>query len=569
MTDPKILARAQSWLDDPYYDEATKTQVRSLLKNPEQLTDAFYTDLSFGTGGLRGIMGVGSNRINIYTIRKASQGLANYIKKHGNPSKGVAIGFDSRHHSHEFAEESAKVFAGNGIKAFLMEELRPTPYVSFATRHLKAQAGVMITASHNPKEYNGYKVFWQDGGQVVPPHDTGIIAEVDAISSPSQIQLARIDDPLIISVNTTLDEDYLRALSALQHFPGEDLQNHLALKICYTSLHGTGITLMPEALRRWGFSPPHLVASQIVPDGNFPTVHFPNPEYPEALKDGIADLVQTGNDMLIATDPDADRLGVVVRHRDKPVTLSGNEQAAIAAYFICDTLKIQKKLPSKGAIVTTIVTTELLKKIADAYQVKCFEVLTGFKYIGEKIHQWEQKPGGYQFLFGAEESYGYLMGTYARDKDAMIAGCLFAEIAMKMKEQGKTVVDLLYDIYRKFGVFREKQFSLTFEEGKKGLDAIFRLMEKLRKNPPAALAGQKIVSTEDYLKGTSENLPRSDVLLYRLEDKSKIIIRPSGTEPKLKIYLAAQTSVESIEKGLDACNQKLEILISALKKDLG
>lgn len=565
MTDPTILARAQSWLDDPYYDEETKAEVRSLLKNPEQLTDAFYTDLAFGTGGLRGIMGAGSNRINIYTIRKASQGLANYIKKHGNPSKGVVIGFDSRHHSHEFAQESAKVFAGNGLKAFLMEELRPTPYVSFATRHLKAQAGVMITASHNPKEYNGYKVFWQDGGQVVPPHDTGMIAEVDALSSPSQIHLAKLSDPLIISVDTTLDEDYLRALSALQHFSGED---HQSLKICYTSLHGTGITLMPEALRRWGFSPPHLVASQIVPDGDFPTVHFPNPEYPEALKDGTLDLIQTGNDILIATDPDADRLGVVVRHHDKPVILSGNEQAAIAAYFICDTLKIQKKLPPKGAIVTTIVTTELLKKIADAYQVKCFEVLTGFKYIGEKIHQWEQKPGGYQFLFGAEESYGYLMGTYARDKDAMIAGCLFAEIAMKMKEQGKTVVDVLYEIYRKFGVFREKQFSLTFEEGKKGVDTIGHLMEKLRKDSPTTLAGQKIVSTKDYLKGTPENLPLSDVLLYRLEDKSKIIIRPSGTEPKLKIYLAAQTSAESIEKGLDVCNKKLEVLITALKQDL-
>jgi len=565
VTDPEILSRAQSWLGDPYYDEKTKAEVRELLKNPEELIDAFYTELSFGTGGLRGIMGAGSNRINIYTIRKATQGLANYIRKRGNPSQGVAIGFDSRHHSHEFAEETAKVFAANGIKAFLMKELRPTPYVSFATRHLKAQAGVMITASHNPKEYNGYKVFWQDGGQVVPPHDTGIISEVNAITSPAQIKLAKIDDPLIISVNSTLDEDYLRALSALQHFPGED---HRALKICYTSLHGTGITLMPEALRRWGFSPPHLVATQVVPDGNFPTVHFPNPEYPEALKDGIDDLVQTGNDILIATDPDADRLGVVVRHQDKPVTLSGNEQAAIAAYFICETLKMQKKLPPKGAIVTTIVTTELLKKISEAYQVKCFEVLTGFKYIGEKIHEWEQKPGGYQFLFGAEESYGYLMGTYARDKDAMIAGCLFAEIALKMKEQGKTLVDLLYDIYRKFGIYREKQFSLTFEEGKKGIDTIHHLMERLRKNPPTLLAGQKIVSTEDFLKDTPENLPRSDVLLYRLEDKSKVIIRPSGTEPKLKVYLATQTATESVEKGLEACNHRLETLIDALKKEL-
>ncbi len=566
MIDPEILRRAQAWLDDPHYDEKTKTEVRELLKHPDQLTDAFFTDLSFGTGGLRGIMGVGSNRMNIYTVRKATQGLANYIRKNGSPLQGVAIGFDSRHHSHEFAQETAKVFAANGIKAFLMKELRPTPYVSFATRHLKAQAGVMITASHNPKEYNGYKVFWQDGGQVVPPHDTGIIAEVDAISSPSQIKLTDIHDPLIITLDSSLDEDYLRALSALQHFPGE---NHTSLKICYTSLHGTGITLMPQALHRWGFSAPHLVASQIVPDGDFPTVHFPNPEYPEALKAGTEDLVKTGGDILIVTDPDADRLGVVVRHHDKPVALTGNEQAAIAAYYICETLSMQKKLPPKGAIVTTIVTTELLKNISKAFQVKCFEVLTGFKYIGEKIHQWEQKSGGYNFLFGAEESYGYLIGTYARDKDAMVAGCLFAEIAYKMKEQGKTLVDLLYDIYQKFGVYREKQFSLTFEEGKKGLDSIRDLMEGLRQNPPTSLGGKTVVSTEDFLEETPENLPRSDVLLYRLQDQSKVIIRPSGTEPKLKVYLAVHTSeFESIEKGLDSCNRRLETLISALKKDL-
>ncbi len=565
MTDPKILRRAQAWLDDPHYDDKTKDEVRELLKHPNQLIDAFYTDLSFGTGGLRGIMGAGSNRLNIYTIRKATQGLANYIHKYGNSSQGVVIGFDSRHHSYEFAQETAKVFAGNGIKAFLIKDLRPTPYVSFATRHLKAQAGVMITASHNSKEYNGYKVFWQDGGQVVHPHDTGIIAEVDAIASPDQIKLAKINNPLIICVDSSLDEDYLRALSALQHFPSED---HSSLKICYTSLHGTGITLMPQALHRWGFSPPHLVASQVVPDGDFPTVHFPNPEYPEALKAGTEDLVKTGNDILIATDPDADRLGVVVRHCNKPVALSGNEQAAIAAYFICETLKMQKKLPLKGTIVTTIVTTELLKKIATAYQVKCFEVLTGFKYIGEKIHEWEQKSDSYQFLFGAEESYGYLMGTYARDKDAMIAGCLFAEIAYKMKEQGRTLVDLLYDIYRKFGVYQEKQFSLTFEEGKKGLDSIHHLMQGLRKNPPACLAGQKVTTAEDFLKVTSENFPLSDVLIYRLEDQSKIIIRPSGTEPKLKVYLATHISTESIDKGLETCNKRLETLIAALKKDL-
>ncbi len=560
----EIVKRAHQWLEDPAYDEKTKAEVRELLNHPDQLTDAFFTDLSFGTGGLRGIMGAGSNRMNIYTVRKATQGLANYIRKKGNPSLGVVIGFDSRHNSAQFAQEAATVFAAGGIKVYLIPELRPTPYVSFSTRHLKAQAGVMITASHNPKEYNGYKVFWQDGGQVVPPHDTGIIAEVDAIISPAEVKLAKLTDPLIVKTDKSLDEAYLKALSALQHFPGED---HRALKICYTSLHGTGITLMPEALHRWGFSAPHLVASQVVPDGDFPTVHFPNPEYPEALKAGIADLVRTGNDILLASDPDADRLGCAVRHLGKPITLSGNEQAAIAAYFICETLTKQKKMPPKGAIVTTIVTTELLKHIAKAYTIACIEVLTGFKYIGEKIHEWE-KPGGYQFLFGAEESYGYLIGTYARDKDAMAAGCLFAEIAVRMKEQGKTLVDLLHEVYQKFGVFREKQMSLTFEEGKKGLDSIHRLMERLRKNPPAALAGEKVISIEDFLKGTPENLPRSDVLLYRLEDQSKIIIRPSGTEPKLKVYLATTSKSPSIEKGLSDCDQCIDLLLSALKKEL-
>lgn len=564
MVPEAILKRAQRWLEDNSYDEKTKAEVRSLLNHPDQLIDAFFTDLSFGTGGLRGVMGAGTNRMNIYTVRKATQGLAHYIRKKGNPALGVVVGYDSRHHSAAFAQETAKVLAGNGIKVYLLKELRPTPYVSFATRHLKAQAGVMITASHNPKEYNGYKVFWQDGGQIVPPHDTGIIAEVNAISSPSQVKLATIKDPLIHL--TEIDNAYLEALAGLQHFPGED---HNSLKISYSSLHGTGITLMPQALQRWGFSKPHLVASQADPDGDFPTVHFPNPEYPEALKAGIEDLVKNGSDILIATDPDADRLGVVALHQGKPVTLTGNEQAALAAYFICDTLTKQKKMPPKGALVTTIVTTELLKHIAKAYHIACFEVLTGFKYIGEKIHQWEQKPDGYHFLFGAEESYGYLMGTYARDKDAMIAGCLFAEIAAKMKEQGKTLVDLLEEIYKKFGIFREKQYSLTFEEGKKGLDNIRRLMDNLRKNPPTSIGGQKIIATEDFLKGTPENLPRSDVLLYRLEDQSKVIIRPSGTEPKLKLYLSAHTpKFSSVQEGLNTCNARLDHLLAAMKQML-
>lgn len=559
MSNP-ILKRAQSWLDDPYYDPQTQGEVKALLNHPDKLTDAFFTDLAFGTGGLRGMMGVGTNRINIYTIRKATQGLANYIRKNGDPKKGVVIGFDSRLHSLEFAQEAARTLLGNHIPVFLIPELRPTPYISFACRHLKAQAAIMITASHNPKEYNGYKVFWQDGGQVVHPHDTGIIKEVEAITSPMQIHLSTHLD----ITPTLLDDAYLQAIANLQFFPGQDRS---ALKISYTSLHGTGITLMPQALQSWGFSPPHLVASQCTPDGNFPTVHFPNPEYPEALQAGLTDLMQTSSDLLIATDPDADRLGIAIRHHNQPIALSGNEQAAIAAYFICNTLSKQNQLPKNGAIVTTIVTTELLKAIAAAYNIACVEVLTGFKYIGEKIHTWEQDPHGYQFLFGAEESYGYLLGTHSRDKDGMIAGCLFADIAFTMKKQGKTLLDLLHEIYERFGVYREKSFSLTFEEGKKGLDTISHLMQTLRLHAPTHIAGHKIISSQDFLKPTPD-LPLSDVVLFRLEDQTKIIIRPSGTEPKLKVYLATQMSNVLVDEGLKQCNERLIAIMTAIKDEL-
>jgi phosphomannomutase len=550
--------RAEAWLKDPNIDEKTKAEVRKLLDHPQELTDAFFTDLAFGTGGLRGVMGAGTNRMNIYTVRKATQGLANYIQKKGRPEKGVVIGFDSRHHSFEFAREAARVLTGNGIKVFFISELRPTPYVSFACRHFNAEAAIMITASHNPKEYNGYKVYWQDGGQIVPPHDSGIIAEVEKATS---IHLADFTPP---PFDHSLDTAYLDAIAKLQFFPHEKNKN---LTISYTSLHGTGITLMPKALQLWGFSPPHLVASQVVPDGDFPTVHFPNPEYPEALKVGTQDLLDNHSDLLIATDPDADRIGLVCLHHNKPRALSGNEQAAIAAYFICDTLTQQKKLPPRGAIVTTIVTTELLKKIAAAYNIGCIEVLTGFKYIGQKIHEWETSHE-HNFLFGAEESFGYLIGTAARDKDAIVSGCLFAEIAFQMKQKNFTLIDLLYTIYAQFGLFRERQFSLSFDEGKKGLDAIHTLMHHLRSSPPAHIANLKVTTVQDFLK-PGQNLPLADVLLLRLEDQSKVIIRPSGTEPKLKIYLSTEAPCSSdVEKGLGLLDKKLESVLDALKEEL-
>ncbi len=563
MIDPAIEKRARPWLEDPYYDAQTREEVKRLWDHPQQLTDAFFTDLGFGTGGLRGIMGVGTNRMNIYTIRRTTQGLAQYMIKAKNQSKGVVIGFDSRHHSEEFAHETAKVLAGNKIPVYLLRQLRPTPFISFSCRHLKAGAGVMITASHNPKEYNGYKVYWEDGAQVVPPHDTGIIQEVESITTPKEIKLANLDDPLITRVDPSIDQAYLGAVAALQFFPGEK-----PLKISYTSLHGTGITLMPQALNRWGFPDPLLVTPQTVIDGDFPTVRFPNPEYPEAMKAGIDHLIQNKTDLLIATDPDADRLGVVVWHQGKPFSFTGNEMATLAAYFICQTLTEQKKMPPRGALVTTIVTTEILKKIADAFSIPCFEVLTGFKYIGEKIHEWELDKNGYHFIFGAEESYGCLYGTYARDKDGIIAGCLFAEMTYKLKTSGKTLVDLLHEIYQKFGVFRERQFSQTFEDSKAGFDKIHSLMKKFRTNPPTIIAGKKVISIQDLLQKNNLDLPSADVLIFRLEDDSKIIIRPSGTEPKVKAYLSTHASKPTVEEGLDHCNRTLDELLQSIKQQM-
>jgi phosphoglucomutase/phosphomannomutase len=563
-----VEKRVTEWLNGPY-DEPSKAEVKVLARDPKALTDAFYTDLSFGTGGLRGLMGVGTNRMNIYTVRKATQGLANYIRKNGDPKAGVLIGFDSRHHSRQFALEAARILAGNKIPAYLLKELRPTPFISFACRQKKCQAAIMITASHNPKEYNGYKVYWSDGGQVVPPHDIGIMREVEAIPKLTDVTLASEHDPLIIPTNGHLDDTYLSAIKALQHFPEENKKFGTLLKIVYTSLHGTGFTLMPQALASWGFTTVQFVEKQIIPDGNFPTVEFPNPEYPETLHLGIEEMVRTKSDILIATDPDADRMGVAVMHQGKPTILNGNEVATVCVYFLCEALSQLQKMPPKGAFVTTIVTTELLRIIAQSYKKACFEVLTGFKYIGEKIHEWESSNDGYEFVFGAEESYGYLLGTHSRDKDGIIAGCLIAEIALRQKREGKTLVDLLAVIYRKYGLFHEKQASLNFKPGKEGADQIQQLMKRLRTTLPKTLCGQEVVEVEDFEKGTKENLPRSDVLLFRLKDQSKIIIRPSGTEPKIKVYAAVrEPKFSTVEEGVARCNERLTALLTALQDDL-
>lgn len=556
----EIEVRLQEWLHEPY-DSSTRKEVEALLKKgAEAVRDAFYTTLSFGTGGMRGIMGAGTNRMNRYTIQRATQGLASYLKKQfpGQPIR-VFIGYDSRHHSEEFALESARVLAGNGITALLCSEIRPTPFVSYGVRHGSCQAGIMITASHNPKEYNGYKVYWSDGAQVVSPHDKGIVEEVEKIRSQKEVHLSSEHHPLIQLAGHSYDLDYLKEIRKLQIDPRADHHVGDALKIVYTSLHGAGIKFMPRALKEWGFHNVHLVEIQCIPDGDFPTVKSPNPEEKAALVLGLEQLEKSHSDLLLATDPDSDRLAVACMHKGKAVRLNGNQVASICAEYLCSTLAEKKNLLPNSAIVTTIVSTELLKAIADHYKIAHFAVLTGFKYIGELIHKWEETNNPYHFLFGAEESYGYLIGTYARDKDAIISGCLISEIALLMKREGRTLVDYLEDIYSKYGYYLEGQKTLAFDPGELGSKAMKEQMDRLRHSPPLQIAGQKVEKRIDYLKDQTD-LPKSDVLEFRLADQSRLTIRPSGTEPKIKIYASVRGKSE------DECDKKLAFVLTACEK---
>lgn len=550
---PEVKERVAAWLKEPY-DAKTQNEVRTLQeKDPAALIDAFYTTITFGTGGMRSVMGPGTNRLNKYTIQGATQGLANYILSQKVEAPKVFISYDSRHNSRLFAEETARVLAGNGIEVFITKELRPTPFVSFGCRYHRCTAAVMITASHNPPEYNGYKVYWSDGAQVVPPHDTGIIAQVQKIQNPKQVKLTDFKNRLIHEVGNEDDEAYFKALMPLQNHPDTNQNHGKELKIVYSPLHGCGITTLPEGLKRWGFTSLSLVEAQKTPDGNFSSAHSPNPEQEQALDLGIQQLMQEKGDLFLASDPDADRLGVVIRHNEKPVILNGNQIASLCLFYLCHT----KSLPENSAAVTTIVTTELFKTIAKSYGVTPFEVLTGFKYIGEKIHEWENSKE-FSFLFGAEESLGFLYGTHSRDKDATIAACLIAEMALQLKLQNKTLVDLLSEIYKKYGPFLEGQLSVKFSAGKEGMETMEKLMKDLRANPPKEIEGQKVTDIEDYLTGkTHIPLPKSNVLLFRLEDQSKFIIRPSGTEPKIKIY----GLVRHQEK------KRLEAALNLLKED--
>ena len=531
-------AVAQSWLDGNY-DNATKCQIIELRNtDPAGFEDAFYRNLEFGTGGLRGIMGVGTNRMNKYTVGMATQGLANYIRKHctGDDIK-VCISFDSRNHSKEFAKITADVLSANGLHVFIFDNLRPTPELSYAIRKKGAQAGVMVTASHNPKEYNGYKVFWSDGAQITSPVDKDIVAEVNAITDPSMVKFEATDEcGEIETMGAEMDNAYLNDILSLTLSP-ESRARHKDLKFVYTPLHGTGVRLVPEALKRLGFENVYHVPDQDVCDGNFPTVASPNPEEPSALKMAIEVADRENADIVLATDPDADRMGIAVRDNDgKMVLFNGNQTGAMLTYYILTRWHELGKLDSTKYVVKTIVTTELIRAIAEKFGVKVYNVLTGFKYIAEIVKQNEGKG---EFICGGEESYGFNVGEFVRDKDAMIACSMVAECACWAADQGKTLYQLMQDIYAEFGYYRESLTSLV-RKGKAGVEEIAKIMSDLRATPPAELAGSPVVKVIDYEKPEETGLPKSNVLQFFSADGDVVSVRPSGTEPKIKFYFGAK-----------------------------
>ena len=540
----------EAWLNGNY-DAESKATIRQWMENDKAaLEDAFYCDLEFGTGGLRGIMGVGTNRMNKYTVAMATQGLANYLKEQF-PSQQikVALAYDSRNNSRYFSEVAAEVMSANGIYTYLFDDIRPTPELSFAIRHLGCQSGIVVTASHNPKEYNGYKAYWDDGGQLVPPHDKNVIEHVRKIKSIDDVKFSR-NDQFIQLIGKEMDEIYIERLKTLSMHP-ELIEKHNQLPIVYSPLHGTGRNLVPMALEAFGFKNVQVVAKQSIADGNFPTVVSPNPEESEALSLAIEQAKQTGADLVIATDPDADRVGIAIKNNQGEFILpNGNMTASLIVYYMLQQWKQSGKINGKQFIIKTVVTTELLKDIALRYGVECFDVLTGFKYIAEKIKELE---GEKEFICGGEESYGYTIGDFARDKDAVVSACIIAEISAWAKEQGKSLYDILTDIYLEFGCYRESLHSMT-KKGINGVAEIKQMMENYRTHPPKTINGKKIIRIKDYktlqdknvIAGETEKilLPVSDVLQFFLEDHSKITMRPSGTEPKIKFYFSVKADLK-------------------------
>lgn len=570
-----VKAKAQQWLNGNFDDE-TKKQVKHLLENDEkELIESFYKDLEFGTGGLRGIMGVGTNRINIYTIGMATQGLCNYLKQNFGTEKQlkVAIAHDSRNNGPLFAKTTARIFAANGIKAYLFNCLRPTPELSFAIRHLGCQSGVVITASHNPKEYNGYKAYWDDGGQLIAPHDKNVVNEARKITDISEVKFDG-DESLIETLDEAFDEIYLEQLKTVSLSPGI-IEKHSDMKMVYTPLHGTGVRLVPEILKKYGFKNIYTVEEQDNIDGNFPTVISPNPENAEALEMALEKARQTGAELVMATDPDADRVGIAVKNPEGEfVLLNGNQTGSLLIYYLAKCWQEAQKLTGKEYVVKTIVTTELIRDIAQHFGIEIYDVLTGFKFIAEIMKNNEGKK---TFIGGGEESYGYLAGEFVRDKDAVMSCALIAETAAWAKNQGMSLFELLIDLYLQFGFYKEALVNIV-KKGKDGAEEIQKMMDTYRNTPPAEINHSKVVLIKDYLTSKSYDktntttsdidLPKSNVLQFFTEDGTKISIRPSGTEPKIKFYFGVKTEL-SKKADFDAVNTRLDERIKAVQKSLG
>ena len=565
----KKKKKYQEWLANDYFDEETKQELEAIADNEEEIEERFYTDLDFGTGGMRGIIGAGTNRVNKYTIRKATQGLANYILENGDKSKGVAISHDNRRQSRQFATEAALVLAANGIKAYLFDDLRPTPELSYAVRELETTAGIMVTASHNPPEYNGYKVYWDDGAQIVAPHDEGIINKVNQISSFDEVKTMAKDkakeEGLFEIIDSALDDQYIKTLKDLSLNEESIKEVAEELDIVYTPLHGAGNVLVQRILDELGFQNIHVVPEQEKPDEDFSTVEYPNPEEPDVFELGLELANQEDAELIMANDPDADRVGIAVRDENNEWTfLDGNQVGILLTEYIVNSLE---EVPDNATIIKTIVTTEMINPIAEKYDLDVMNTLTGFKYIGEKIKEFKAGKYDKEYIFGFEESYGYLYGTHARDKDAVVATMLIAEMAAHYKAQGSSIYEELMRMYEEYGYYKSDLEAIRMP-GKSGQEKINAMLADLRENSPQEINGQEVVVKKDYLVGKSYDLqtgeeseldlPESNVLQFELADKTLVTARPSGTEPKIKFYFSVVGDSEA------AAEEKLEEVKSSV-----
>lgn len=567
-----ILETANKWLNSNISNNE-KLEIQALIDNHDQsdLEDAFYKSLEFGTGGLRGIMGIGSNRMNKYTLGMATQGLANYLlKTYPNEQIKVAIAYDCRNNSQYFADITTDIFSANGIQVFLFQELRPTPQLSYAIRHFDCQSGVVITASHNPKEYNGYKAYWNDGAQLTPPHDLNVINEVNQINSIDEIDFTR-NKSLVKLIDSSFDDIYINEIKKVSLSP-EIIKKHNDLSIVYSSIHGTGITLVPKCLKALGFNNVSVVKEQVETNGNFPTVTYPNPEEAEAMNLALVQAVKSDADVVMATDPDADRVGIAVKNdQGKYVLLNGNQTGSLIILYILKRLKEENKIPDNGYIVKTIVTTDLIAKISQSFGVECMETLTGFKYIATLIRDLEGKR---KYIAGGEESYGYLIGDFVRDKDAVTSCAMIAEMTAYAKEKGMTLYEMMMAMHHEFGLYHEDLISIT-KKGKKGSEEIAEMMQAYRQNPPKTINGSKVIYLMDYMTdekrnmetGTIEkmNFIQSNVLQFITEDGSKLSARPSGTEPKIKFYFSVSSKISG---PYDDAQQALINKVEAIQRDM-